>query len=103
MGLGTVNGWRVELGRAELGNSGSLYSGACSWATQLAELGGGISHAPGVTGEVLFMSNGCGGALTSWRNSSGHYNTLTGETRTVGAIATVTDSNGKCWAVGRVA
>lgn len=104
VGLGTVNGWRVELGRPELGNSGSLYSGACSWATHLAELGGGSSHAPGVTGEVVYMnSGGCGGALNSWRFSSGHYAVLTASLATVGAIATVTDSNGKCWAVGRVA
>lgn len=104
VGLGTVNGWRVELGRAELGGSGSLYSGACSWATHLAELGGGGSHAPGVTGEVIYWSSsGCGSALSSWRNSSGHYAVLTANLATAGAIATVTDSNGRCWAVGRVA
>lgn len=104
VGLGTVNGWRAELGRAELGGSGSLYSGACAWATHLAELGGGVSHAPGVLGEVVYMnSGGCGGALTTWRNSSGHYAVLTANLATAGAIATVTDSNGRCWAVGRVA
>mgnify|MGYP002682828450 CR=1 FL=1 len=71
---------------------------------RLAELGGGSSHAPGVTGEVVYMnSGGCGGALNSWRFSSGHYAVLTASLATVGAIATVTDSNGKCWAVGRVA
>lgn len=104
VGLDVANGWREELGRAPLAWSSTLYAGACAWATHLAELGGGGSHQAGPYGEVVYWSsNGCGGMWSSWRNSSGHYNGITGELLTTGAFATVTDSNGRCWAVGRMA
>ncbi|MCB0985963.1 MAG: hypothetical protein KDB06_15040 [Ilumatobacter sp.] len=104
MGLDVANGWRAELGRAALAWSNSLYTGACAWATHLAELGGNGSHQAGPYGEVIYgNSNGCGGMWNSWRNSSAHYNGITGESFTIAAFVTVTDSNGKCWAVGRMA
>ena len=104
VGLDVANGWRAELGRAPLAWSSTLYAGACAWATHLAELGGGGAHQAGPYAEVIYgNSNGCGGLWTSWRNSSGHYNAITGEPLTTGAFVTVTDSTGRCWAVGRMA
>ncbi|MEZ5272506.1 MAG: CAP domain-containing protein [Ilumatobacteraceae bacterium] len=103
VGLDVANGWRAELGRDPLAWSNSLYSGACAWATHLAELGGTGSHQAGPYAEVIYWSTGCGGMWNSWRNSSGHYNAITGEPLTTGAFVTVTDSNGRCWAVGRMA
>lgn len=104
VGLDVANAWRAELGRAPLAWSSTLYAGACAWATHLAELGGGGAHQAGPYGEVVYgNSNGCSGMWTSWRNSSAHYNGITGESFTTGAFVTVTDSNGRCWAVGRMA
>ncbi|MEQ1698580.1 MAG: CAP domain-containing protein [Ilumatobacteraceae bacterium] len=101
-GLDTANSWRAELGRSALSWSSSLYSGACAWATHLAELGGSGAHQSGNYSEVIYWGGSCGGMWSSWRNSSGHYNAITGASFTSAAFVTVSDSNGKCWAVGRM-
>ncbi|MEQ1701379.1 MAG: CAP domain-containing protein, partial [Ilumatobacteraceae bacterium] len=103
LSLDTVNGWRATLGRPALSSSSSLYNGACSWATHLAETDT-HSHAPGVSGEVIAGSSGsCTAALSIWLGSSGHYAVLTSALVTSGGIACVKDSSGNFWAVGRVA
>jgi len=103
LSLDTVNGWRSGLGRSALGSSGSLYSGACSWATQLAQTES-VGHAPGVGGEVIAMGSGsCSQALAIWQGSGSHYAVLTSALASSGGIACVKDSEGTFWAVGRVA
>lgn len=103
LSLDTVNNWRSTLGRPALSSSGSLYSGACSWATHLAE-NNSVGHAPGVSGEVIAMGSGsCSSALAIWQGSSGHYAVLTSALASSGGIACVKDSDGTFWAVGRVA
>jgi uncharacterized protein YkwD len=98
-----VNGWRSSLGKPALGSSSSLYNGACSWATHLAEANS-FNHAPGVSGEVLALGSGsCSSAFSIWMGSSGHYAVLTASIPTVGGIACVKDSEGTFWAVGRLA
>jgi uncharacterized protein YkwD len=103
LSLDTVNGWRATLGKPALSPSGSLYSGACSWATHLAETDS-LGHAPGVSGEVVAYGRGsCSEAFSIWMGSSSHYAVLTSSIPSVGAIACVKDSNGVFWAVGRLA
>ena len=103
LSLDTVNGWRATLGRPALSSSSSLYSGACSWATHLAETDT-IGHAPGVSGEVIAFGRGnCSEALSIWLGSGSHYAVLTASIPSAGGIACVKDSEGTFWAVGRLA
>lgn len=105
VGLGTPNSWRAALGLPALVWSDSLYAGACAWATHLAELGGlGGPHEPGVGGETLYgSSSGCGDLWNAWYYSAAHYAVWTGRFLGVtAAVVTVSDSTGRCWAVGRV-
>lgn len=108
VGLETPNSWRAELGLDMYLWSNRLYEGACAWATHLAQQGGmTLYHEPGPFAETLFMSNTCDGMWTTWRSSGGHYSAWASKTYpegvvTYAAVATVTDSAGGCWGVGRV-
>lgn len=101
VGVGPVNDWRAELGVAALSGSGSLYNGACAWATNLATTN---TFTHGAGGEVLYKTSaGCSTAFAGWRGSAGHYSVLTTSLVSSIGVACVTDSNGTSWVVGRVA
>lgn len=109
VGLDVPNSWRAELGLDTYLWSNRLYDGACAWATKLAQQGGmSLYHEPGPYAETLYLnSNSCEGMWSAWYYSPGHYAAWASKTYpegvvTYAAVATVTDSTGGCWGVGRV-
>lgn len=100
LGVGPFNEWRAALGVAPLSASGSLYAGACDWATQMAATKR-FAHAGGAWEVIAMNQSSCAAAFGQWRNSASHYQIAVNGELTVAAVACVADGSGSYWAVGR--